>query len=50
MIELANKQNRSEIKGDIEFEQGLLSMDWNINNNIYMTGKVSNIKKIIINI
>jgi diaminopimelate epimerase len=35
---------------DIEFEQGLLSMDWNINNNIYMTGKVSNIKKIIINI
>jgi len=35
---------------DIEFSEGLLNIDWNINNNIYMTGKVSEVKKIIINI
>jgi len=35
---------------DIEFTQGLLNIDWNINNNIYMTGKVSDIKKIVVNI
>jgi len=35
---------------DIEFAQGLLNIDWNINNNIYMTGKVSQVKKIEINI
>ena len=31
---------------DIEFDQGSLKIDWNLNNNIYMTGKVSKIKKI----
>ena len=35
---------------DIEFEEGLLNIDWNINNNIYMKGKVSEIKKIAVNI
>ena len=35
---------------DIEFSEGLLNIDWNINNNIYMTGKVSEIKKITVNI
>ena len=35
---------------DIEFEEGLLNIDWNINNNIYMKGKVSEIKKIVVNI
>ena len=35
---------------DIEFSTGLLNIDWKSDNNIYMTGKVSNIKKIEINI
>jgi len=35
---------------DIEFEEGLLKVNWHTNNNIYMTGSVSEIKKITINI
>ena len=35
---------------NIEFSEGLLNIDWKINNNIYMTGKVSEIKKIMIDI
>jgi len=35
---------------DIEFPQGLLNIDWQSNDNIYMTGKVSEVKKIIVNI
>ena len=35
---------------DIEFSEGLLNIDWKKNNNIYMTGKVSKVKKITINI
>ena len=35
---------------DIEFSGGLLNIDWKINNNIYMTGKVSSIQKIMIKI
>jgi len=35
---------------DIEFQEGLLNIDWNIDNNIYMTGKVSEVKKIAVNI
>ena len=35
---------------DIEFLEGLLNIDWKKDNNIYMTGKVSEIKKITINI
>ena len=35
---------------DIEFSNGLLNVDWKIDNNIYMTGKVSKIKKITVNI
>ena len=35
---------------DIEFPEGLLNIDWKSNNNIYMTGKVSPIQKIMINI
>ena len=35
---------------DIEFPEGLLNIDWNMNNNIYMTGKVSSVKKITVNI
>ena len=34
----------------IEFSEGLLNIDWKENNNIYMTGKVSEIKKIEVNI
>ena len=35
---------------DIEFAQGLLNIDWKKDNNIYMTGKVSEVKKIKVNI
>ena len=35
---------------DIEFAEGLLNIDWKKNNNIYMKGKVSDIKKITVNI
>ena len=35
---------------DIEFQEGLLNIDWKKNNNIYMTGKVSEVKKVTINI
>ena len=35
---------------NVEFPEGLINIDWNINNNIYMKGKVSEIKKIIVNI
>jgi len=35
---------------DIEFPEGLLNIDWKVNNNIFMTGKVSEAKKIIVNI
>ena len=35
---------------DIEFLEGLLNIDWKKDNNIYMTGKVSEVKEIKINI
>jgi len=35
---------------NIEFKEGLLNIDWKENNNIYMTGAVSKVKKIIVNI
>jgi len=35
---------------DIEFPEGLLNIDWKTDNNIYMTGKVSRVKKITVNI
>jgi len=35
---------------DIEFLKGLLNIDWKKDNHIYMTGKVSEIEKITINI
>ena len=35
---------------DIEFQEGVLNIDWKKNNNIYMTGNVSEIKKIAVNI
>ena len=35
---------------NIEFSEGLLNIDWKADNNIYMTGKVSEVEKIIINI
>ena len=40
----------SERYVDIEFPEGLLNIDWKKDNNIYMTGKVSEVKKIIVNI
>ena len=35
---------------DIEFPEGLLNINWKKDNNIYMTGKVSEVKKISVNI
>ena len=35
---------------DIEFAEGLLNIDWKKDNNIYMTGKVSEVKKITVSI
>ena len=35
---------------DIEFPEGLLNIEWKMDNNIYMTGKVSKIEKIVVNI
>ena len=35
---------------NIEFSEGLLNIDWKADNNIYMTGKVSEVEEIIINI
>ena len=34
----------------IEFSQGLLNIDWDLNNNIHMEGEVSKIKKIVVNV
>ncbi len=42
--------NLSERCVNIEFSEGLLNIDWKKDNNIYMTGKVSEVKQIIINI
>ena len=35
---------------DIEFSEGLLNIDWKKDNNIYMTGGVSEVKKITVGI
>ena len=35
---------------DIEFPEGLLNIDWKKNNNVYITGMVSEVKKITVNI
>ena len=42
--------NLSERNVNIEFSEGLLNINWKKDNNIYMTGKVSEIKKIKVNI
>ena len=40
----------SERCADIEFPSGLLNIDWKKDNNIYMTGMVSEVKKITVSI
>ena len=35
---------------DIEFGEGIININWKKNNNIYMTGKVSEIKEIEVEI
>ena len=42
--------NLNERCVNIEFSEGLLNIDWKKNNNIYMTGAVSEVKKITVNI
>tara|TARA_B100001123_G_scaffold408377_1_gene501515 strand:+ start:45 stop:872 length:828 start_codon:yes stop_codon:yes gene_type:complete len=42
--------NLTERNLNVEFSKGLLNVDWGKDNNINMTGEVSEIKKIIINI
>ena len=44
------KSTLHEMKYPREFAEGLLNIDWKENNNIYMTGAVSKVKKIIVNI
>ena len=39
-----------ERNADIEFSEGFLNINWKSNNNIYMTGEVSKVKKIMVNI
>ena len=47
----ASVLNLTDRSINIEFKKGILNIDWKLNNNsIYMTGKVSKVKKIIINI
>ena len=42
--------NLTERNLNVEFSKGLLNVDWGKDNNINMTGEVSEIKKIIVNI
>jgi len=35
---------------DVEFAEGVLNIDWKMNNNIHMKGKVSEVKQIIVDI
>jgi len=42
--------NLNERCVDVEFAEGSLNINWKKNNNIYMTGKVSEVKKITIDI
>ena len=35
---------------DVEFQEGLLNIDWNADNNIYMTGKISEVKKVTVSV
>ena len=35
---------------DIEFSEGILNIDWKKDNNIYMTGKISEVKQITVSI
>ena len=35
---------------DIEFQEGLLNIEWNADNNIYMTGKISEVKKVTVSV
>ena len=42
--------NLNERCVDIEFPEGILNINWKSNNNIYMTGKVSEIKKNSVNV
>ena len=39
----------TERSANVEFEEGSLKIDWNLDDNIYMTGPVSEIKKIKVN-
>jgi diaminopimelate epimerase len=41
--------NLTERNVNMEFSQGVLNINWKLDNNIYMTGKVSKIEKIIVN-
>ena len=35
---------------DVEFQEGFLNIDWKADNNIYMSGEVSEIKKITVSV
>ena len=42
--------NLTERVANIEFEEGLLNIEWKLNNHIYMKGKVSEVKQIKVSI
>jgi len=42
--------NLTERVTNVKFSGGSLNIDWNLDNNIYMTGEVSEIKKIIVDV
>ena len=46
----ASSLKLAERKANVEFTEGIININWELSNNIYMTGKVSKIEKIQINI
>ena len=46
----ASALNLADRSADIEFTEGSLNINWDLNNNIYMKGQISKIKKITVNI
>ena len=43
-------QNLNERSVNIEFAEGILNINWKKDNNIYMTGEVSEVKKISVDV
>ncbi|MAJ23461.1 MAG: diaminopimelate epimerase [Candidatus Pelagibacter sp.] len=46
----ASSLKLTERKANVEFEEGIININWELTNNVYMTGKVSKVEKIQISI